>query len=785
MTPATRTSNNIHDTKKDTLHITADRKETANELSSQSEYHDAHASTLYLQSPISDGIVSQEDQASTDAGDDTQWQHSSSSSDGTHTDSEAGDDASCDGNNMASCFVYSITLLLQLRGMVARNAKAEPPAVCYSTRPCKDQVQPSENKASVSGKKISQKSGRASLPAPSATSFVAYQQAVHASTQDDNDRVTRSVRSILNKLTVEKFDALFEQLTECGLRTVEHVIILVREIFEKATTQHNFIPMYADFCVSLECDRRIAVAMEANKQHQSFRRLLLNQCQVAFEKLLGPHSHPDNEQAEDARILVKRRAIGNVKFVGELLIRGMLSSRLLCSCAEELLNEKEAVPEALESLAALLTVAAPKFDVKTWQLYSRLNDVFQHMQELSINKTLPSRIRFLLRDVLELRSAGWEKKSQSAAQKQIGGEHSRQVPKKIEEKAQEDACTSPTAQQKGDHQDMSRGGLSQSTSHQSTSTTTSVDMQIKQDVRAVSEAPTASSKMSSTSGASRRRRKRVSRELVEGLEAGEALDHTETSRCTNSGVTSTQQEVKSKPNPHTSCTPSHGASPTMKEPAYSKFGSHDDAKLVTRPCYPREATQNPNAAASYSKEQRYIGNPSISASCVNPVNTPPPQTVPKAQTSPHPHAGGSSGIESHPFDAVAFHKELSTILRDLGSNYNVAAAVGRVRAQNVPVRLQGQEFTDILTRAVEERRGPARRSAFAFAAGLAAAEQSAFDRSACFQGIKMFFEEVYAELCTEVPRLPAIVTAELLPTLRSVLPTAQLNTALPAEMQQR
>jgi len=132
------------------------------------------------------------------------------------------------------------------------------------------------------------------------------------------------------------------------------------------------------------------------------------------------------------------------------------------------------------------------------------------------------------------------------------------------------------------------------------------------------------------------------------------------------------------------------------------------------------------------------------------------------------------------FDVVAFRRALASVLADLSSDRNVPAAVRRIRLQAVPPEFQAKEFADIITRIVEERRGPIRRCALAFTAGLAAAdEQSAFDRMACLEGIGQFFHEVYPELCNEIPRLPAIVTSELLPTLRNVYPSIELDRHLP------
>ncbi|CAJ1431299.1 unnamed protein product, partial [Effrenium voratum] len=63
-------------------------------------------------------------------------------------------------------------------------------------------------------------------------------------TASGNESIARSIKSILNKLTLEKFQALSQQLLSCGISTAQHVEVLIREIFDKATTQHHFIDMY-------------------------------------------------------------------------------------------------------------------------------------------------------------------------------------------------------------------------------------------------------------------------------------------------------------------------------------------------------------------------------------------------------------------------------------------------------------------------------------------------------------------------------------------------------------
>jgi len=133
---------------------------------------------------------------------------------------------------------------------------------------------------------------------------------------------------------------------------------------------------------------------------------------------------------------------------------------------------------------------------------------------------------------------------------------------------------------------------------------------------------------------------------------------------------------------------------------------------------------------------------------------------------------GPTGFE---YTVQAFRRELANIMRELRLHKNAGLAVSQVRSCGVPRDRQASEFADILTRTAEETRGPARRTCMAFVGGLT----KAFEKEECIAGLRMFFNEVYPDLSTEVPRLRNIVMTELVPTLKAVLEEAELNTLQP------
>merc|ERR1719326_517859 len=111
------------------------------------------------------------------------------------------------------------------------------------------------------------------------------------------------------------------------------------------------------------------------------------------------------EERTLAEIKYKLKMIGNIKFVGALLARRMLASKVSLAVAEELLSDP--TPEALESLAALLTKIGPTLDRQDWAHYTAFNAIFVQVRA-TVKKPLDSRIRCLLQDLLELRENDWQ-----------------------------------------------------------------------------------------------------------------------------------------------------------------------------------------------------------------------------------------------------------------------------------------------------------------------------------------------------------------------------------------
>uniref|UniRef100_A0A3Q2TVJ6 Eukaryotic translation initiation factor 4 gamma, 1a n=1 Tax=Fundulus heteroclitus TaxID=8078 RepID=A0A3Q2TVJ6_FUNHE len=240
---------------------------------------------------------------------------------------------------------------------------------------------------------------------------------------DDEQAKTREVfkrlRSILNKLTPQKFQELMKQVMELKIDTEERLKGTIDLIFEKAISEPNFSVAYANMC---RCLIGLKVPIpDKPGNFVNFRKLLLNRCQKEFEKDQDDDeiferkqkemeaSKNDEEREslrvalEDSRDKARRRSLGNIKFIGELFKLKMLTEAIMHDCVVKLLKNHD--EESLECLCRLLSTIGKDLDFE--KAKPRMDQYFAQMDKIIKEKKTSSRIRFMLQDVLDLRRNNW------------------------------------------------------------------------------------------------------------------------------------------------------------------------------------------------------------------------------------------------------------------------------------------------------------------------------------------------------------------------------------------
>ncbi|CAF90414.1 unnamed protein product, partial [Tetraodon nigroviridis] len=229
----------------------------------------------------------------------------------------------------------------------------------------------------------------------------------------------RKVRSILNKLTPQKFNQLMKQVTDLTIDTEERLKGVIDLVFEKAIDEPNFSVAYGNMC---RCLATLKVPMtDKPTSSVNFRKLLLNRCQKEFEKdkvddvvferrqkeLDSTASTTERErlqeELEEAKDKARRRSIGNIKFIGELFKLKMLTEAIMHDCVVKLLKNHD--EESLECLCRLLTTIGKDLDFE--KAKPRMDQYFNQMEKIVKERKTSSRIRFMLQDIIDLRLHNW------------------------------------------------------------------------------------------------------------------------------------------------------------------------------------------------------------------------------------------------------------------------------------------------------------------------------------------------------------------------------------------
>ncbi|KAG5647073.1 hypothetical protein DXG03_001443 [Asterophora parasitica] len=266
---------------------------------------------------------------------------------------------------------------------------------------------------------------------------------------DSPEIVDRKVKGLLNKLTMEKFDSISDQIIAWANKSEKEkdgrtLIQVIRLVFEKATDEATWSEMYARLCRKMmerispqvQDDGIKAADGKPIAGGQLFRKYLLNRCQEDFERgwvakeataaaaatkaaedqAAKAASEKSKANGEEEVVLysdeyyaaqkAKRQGLGLVKFIGELFKLQMLTERIMHECVKkQLANVDNPEEEEIESLCKLVTTVGALLD--TPKARAHLDVYFSRMKELTKNPNVSSRMQFMLQDVLELRERKW------------------------------------------------------------------------------------------------------------------------------------------------------------------------------------------------------------------------------------------------------------------------------------------------------------------------------------------------------------------------------------------
>jgi len=223
----------------------------------------------------------------------------------------------------------------------------------------------------------------------------------------NSEELFRTSNSLLNKLTRDNFQKIVEQLIALKpkIGTVTELEVVVKQVSEKAINAPRFASMYADLCSALK-----EALPKFNREGTifDFRRILLELCQHEFEK---EPSVPGAILDQEKEFRKKERMTGHITFVGALYKSEILKANIIHrNILSVLLSHEEDQPPAslnVEITCKLLTTIGQHLEYVDDSSHQYLDHYFEYLTALSSDTRLEAKIRFGIKDLIDLRKKDW------------------------------------------------------------------------------------------------------------------------------------------------------------------------------------------------------------------------------------------------------------------------------------------------------------------------------------------------------------------------------------------
>lgn len=309
--------------------------------------------------------------------------------------------------------------------------------------------------------------------------------------------------------TAAAFDEVERTPIERGEMELELVSITIKrgiliKIMKKKMVEEGeedvFYAVYFPASEAQECGQQISEIFlsefecqaDASKKN-SFKRSLLNKCEEEFNKkdiyvdwkkekteyeeskskLTNQERAEKEAELKFRRIRIKKQMLGNVKFIGQLYKSGLLKEKIMRYCISEMLKLEERTDiksknpeykdtgrtdldeedhEAICSMFATIGFTIDKMPAAVF-----MDVCFAKIDHLIDDKDLPSRSRFMYKDLLDLRSNAWVPRRKEEKAKTIA-EIREDVEREEQRQAQQSAQHSRGGRGGGDYRSGGRGG---------------------------------------------------------------------------------------------------------------------------------------------------------------------------------------------------------------------------------------------------------------------------------------------------------------------------------------
>jgi cold shock CspA family protein len=249
---------------------------------------------------------------------------------------------------------------------------------------------------------------------PSAAAHLAT-YTLHNSERSRPEQLKRTVQSLVNKICPENIQTVCARIaSEAEVHNAEELELVVRIVVKKALMEVHYSETYADLVYHLAAVLPKFPSSVAGKS-VTVKSILLNVCQDEYDDMRArfqPGSKPvDMDTCCDWSEL-KARFLANMRFIGNLFLRQLVSIRLILAILADLLDVDSPEEHAIECVCQLLlSIGYTLESIPVGKAF--LSQVIARLEGLKEpnNCTYSKRMKFCIQDLLEVRAAGWAKKT--------------------------------------------------------------------------------------------------------------------------------------------------------------------------------------------------------------------------------------------------------------------------------------------------------------------------------------------------------------------------------------
>jgi len=221
-------------------------------------------------------------------------------------------------------------------------------------------------------------------------------------------------------------DTIAAKIVETKVASSEELEMVIGLIMKKAHSEPHYCETYADLVYKLKTEMPEFPSPDGGKP-TSFKSTLLNCCQNEFETMINCAATGEAEEetgldpgeVEFRRKQRKARTLANMKFIGHLFLRQLLTAKIIGSIIQDLMmcDAGDALPaehivectcELLNNIGYTLE-SMPTGKAPLSQVCGRLMDLKQRKDKAG-KSSYCKRIQFQIQDLLDTRNAGWTKK---------------------------------------------------------------------------------------------------------------------------------------------------------------------------------------------------------------------------------------------------------------------------------------------------------------------------------------------------------------------------------------